>query len=316
MSQTSVLDQHPVATAMQQEILQGLLQTPKHLPSKYLYDARGAALFEQICNLPEYYLTRTETSILHSTLPQLADKLGCKRWVVEPGSGSGSKTLMLLDALQQPAGYVPIDISKQQLRDYADDLQRHYPQLKLRPVCADFTSEFPRPPEVKKPLIWFPGSTIGNFQRSQAEGFLRQMAHWAGPGADLLIGVDLVKPVTTLEAAYDDAAGITAQFNLNLLHHLNQAAACDFQPHTFHHKACWNAAIGAIQMFLISQRAQTLHVGGQAITLAPGEQICTEYSHKYSPADFRQLAASAGWIARELYTDARQWFGVFHFSLN
>ncbi|MGJ8669806.1 MAG: L-histidine N(alpha)-methyltransferase [Oceanococcus sp.] len=316
MNSPAVLDRHPVATAIQQEILLGLRQAHKHLPSKYLYDARGAQLFEQICELPEYYPTRTEIEILKQALPKLAQNLGPNRWVVEPGSGSGQKTLMLLDSLNTTLGYVPIDISKAQLKSYAAQLQLRYPALKLRPVCADFMGTFARPDDVENPMIWFPGSTIGNLSHEHAAGFLRKLAQWTQGQGDLLIGVDLVKPIEVLEAAYDDAAGVTAQFNLNLLAHLNRAADCNFDTAQFQHRASWNPQLSAIQMFLQSQCQQQVCVGEECIQLRENEAICTEYSHKYTPETFQILANKAGWKLQSSHLDEHEWFGVFHFSLN
>ncbi len=297
---------------MRAEVLEALGRNPRHLPSKYFYDARGAELFEAICELPEYYPTRTEIAILEQALPAIATDLGHGRWVVEPGSGSGIKTRMLLDALERPRAYVPIDISKRQLRDYGGQLQRDYPALAIRPICADFSQDLRLPAEMSAPVIWFPGSTIGNFSPREAETFLRRLRRWGDGQAELLIGVDLRKDRATLEAAYNDARGVTAEFNRNLLQHINRALGADFEPQAFDHAAHWNEEIGAIQMFLLSQRPQRCHIDGQAIDLAEGEGICTEYSYKYSPPQFAAMAGRAGWREHALYTDPRTWFGLFH----
>lgn len=316
MEATRMLDQHPAATAIQREVLESLRRQPPQLPSKYFYDAHGASLFEQICNTAEYYPTRTEISILDQFLPAIAEQLGPQRWVLEPGSGSGIKTRKLLEALKQPAGYVPIDISKQQLADYSDELQQQFPQLALRPICADFMQPLPAGTCPQRPVIWFPGSTIGNFSQQQAHAFLQRMSGWGETGTDLLIGVDLIKPVAVLEAAYNDAAGITAAFNLNLLRHLNRVADSDFDLAAYRHEARWNAALSAIQMFLLPQSPQRIHIAGECIDLERDQAICTEYSHKYVAEDFMAMAQAAGWQSRGLYRDARKWFGVFHFSLH
>ena len=299
-------------SAVQAEVVAGLTRRDKHLPSKYFYDARGAQLFEQICELPEYYPTRTEIAILRSHLPEIAASLGPQRWVVEPGSGSGLKTRLLLEALQQPAGYVPIDISEQQLLDYADELGAQFPDLLVRPMHADFSADLTLPKGIENPVVWFPGSTIGNFSRQQAGAFLSRLTRWGHGPSELLLGVDLVKPVDVLEAAYNDASGITAAFNLNMLNHLNQAAGADFQPAQFRHEARWNGNIGAIQMFLISRCEQQVTLAGQTFSLQRDEPICTEYSHKYQPQALIQLASQAGWTARACYRDPQNWFGVFH----
>lgn len=297
---------------IQAEVLAGLSRDDKHLPSKYFYDTRGAQLFEQICELPEYYPTRTEIAILRSHLPEIAASLGRGRWVVEPGSGSGLKTRLLLEALQSPAGYVPIDISEQQLIAYAQELNTQFPDLAVRPINADFCADLTLPDGIANPVVWFPGSTIGNFSREQAEQFLKRLSHWGGGPSELLLGVDLLKPIDVLEAAYNDAAGVTAAFNLNMLEHLNRAAGADFQPAQFRHEARWNGEIGAIQMFLISRCEQQVTLAGQRFTVKRDEPICTEYSHKYSPDEVVLLASQAGWSARACYRDPRDWFGVFH----
>lgn len=307
-----ILDCHPVAADMRSEVLDALNRRPRHLPSKYFYDARGAQLFEAICELPEYYPTRTEIGILEQALPQISTELGPGRWVVEPGSGSGIKTRMLLEALEQPRAYVPIDISKRQLSTYGEQLLQDYPTLLVRPICADFTQDLKLPAEMSAPVIWFPGSTIGNFSPREAGAFLHRLRRWGEGRAELLIGVDLRKDRTTLEAAYNDAQGVTAEFNRNLLLHINRALGADFQPESFQHAARWNEKIGAIQMFLLSQRSQHCRIDGHGIDLAEGEEICTEYSYKYAPQQFSAMASDAGWREHALYTDCKGWFGLFH----
>ncbi len=307
-----LLDCHPVTTDMRAEILAGLARQPRHLPSKYFYDAHGARLFEAICELPEYYPTRTEIGILEQALPQIAVDLGRGRWIIEPGSGSGIKTWLLLQALRSPRAYVPIDISKAQLRAYGEKLNTDFPALDVQAVCADFTQDLSLPPALQAPVIWFPGSTIGNFHPNDAQAFLQRLGRWGNGGADLLIGVDLYKDIAVLEAAYNDRQGITAQFNLNLLAHINRALGCTIPLDGFTHQARWNPAIGAIQMFLHSRHAQCLHIQGQRIELQQDEPICTEYSYKYRPEQFEELARAAGWRLHRSYTDARQWFALFH----
>ncbi len=302
----------PQLTRVQAEVINGLSQPDKHLPSKYFYDARGAQLFEQICELPEYYPTRTEISILRTHLSDIAARLGPQRWLVEPGSGSGLKTRLLLEALHEPAGYVPIDISEKQLLAYAEELEAHFPTLSVRPVSTDFTADLRLPDGIEDPVVWFPGSTIGNFAREHAGAFLQRLSRWGRGRSELLLGVDLVKPVDVLEAAYNDSAGVTAAFNLNMLTHLNRTAQSNFNPLMFRHEARWNEDIGAIQMFLISRCAQTIQVADATFDMAADEAICTEYSHKYTPTEVVEMAAEAGWRACDCYTDPRGWFGVFH----
>jgi uncharacterized SAM-dependent methyltransferase len=286
-----VLDCHPVASDMLSEVMQSLQRTPKHLPSKYFYDGRGAELFEEICDLPEYYPTRTEISILEEYLPRIAQDLGPQRWLVEPGSGSGLKTDLLLEGLQDPAAYVPIDISKRQLALYATRLQKDHPNLQVRPVCADFTQDLQFPTGLSRPVIWFPGSTIGNFSAEYAARFLRRLRGWSHGQAELLIGVDLRKNID-----------------------LNRALGSDFDGRNYRHEACWNEDISAMQMFLISQGEQVVQIGGAAhIQLRDKEAICTEYSHKYSLERFQNMAGNAGWKTHRIYTDAQEWFAIFHF---
>lgn len=316
MNQPLLLDQHPAATAIQCEVIAALKQTLPHLPSKYFYDATGAKLFEQICETPEYYPTRTELAILDQQLPAIAQRLGPNRSVVEPGSGSGIKTLKLLDALQAPAAYLPIDISRAQLESYSADLRKRYPRLSLQPICADFMQPLPKQHKLQAPVIWFPGSTIGNLTHAQAKTFLRDLADWGGANAELLIGVDMLKPIDILEAAYNDASGITAEFNLNLLTHLNRVAGSNFVSAQFRHEARFNPMRSAIQMFLVSTCEQQVEIANEQFRFAKGQRICTEYSHKYTQDSFCALARESGWSVRDFYTDEREWFGVFHFSLN
>lgn len=309
-----VIDRHPAPADMHGEVLRGLAREPKHLPCKYFYDARGARLFDAICQQPEYYPTRTEIQILEQALPALSSSLGPGRWVVEPGSGSGIKTQMLLDALDAPAGYVPIDISKQQLIEYAAELRQRYAGLHLQPICADFTHSLGLIDGIADAVIWFPGSTIGNFPPAEARRLLAQFRQQGGPDSELLIGVDLHKPAEILEAAYNDAAGITADFNRNLLRRINQDLQGEFDLDNFRHQAVWNEELGAIQMFLISERRQLTRINGASVALESEERICTEYSFKYRIEDFRAIAEQAGWCYRAVHTDVQNWFGVFHFA--
>lgn len=311
---TDLLDLHPATEQMRAEVLAGLSRQNKHLPSKYFYDRHGAQLFEQICELPEYYPTRTEIGILRDTAAAIATALGPGRAIVEPGSGSGIKTTLLLDAMHQPRAYLPIDIAKDQLQRYAQRLRAQYPQLTVTPICADFTASWHLPPTISAPVVWFPGSTIGNFTRPQAAAFLQRLRQQCGADSELLIGIDLVKPRATLTAAYNDSAGLTARFNLNLLSRCNRELETDFDLSAFAHQAVWNEELQAIQMLLISQREQRVQLGEQSIRFAAGEAICSEYSHKYTISDFSSLARSAGWHPREVHHDARRWFAIFHFG--
>lgn len=294
------------------DTLEGLRGQPKTLSSKYLYDRVGARLFDAICVLEEYYPTRTELAILQQALPEMAKALGPECLVIEYGSGTGEKTEALLDALDQPAGYVPIDIACPQLASFAAKIERHHPGLGVWPICADFTQgpEVPAHPEARRRVVYFPGSTLGNFDRDPARQLLRQIAHTAGAGGGALIGVDLVKDPAVLEQAYDDPQGVTAAFNLNLLAMLNRELGADFDLSNFRHRATYNAPKTRIEMHLDSLCDQTVHLDGVAIRFTAGESICTEHSNKYTLESFRQLAAEAGLRVVKVWTDASYLFSV------
>jgi dimethylhistidine N-methyltransferase len=305
------------------EALRGLRATPKRLPSKLLYDERGAALFEAITALPEYYPTRTEIAILRQHAPAIARWIGPGARVVEFGSGRGEKARLLLSALTDPAEYVPVDIAEPQLLHLAESLRADFPGLAVQPVSADFTQQPELPaPEVAgrgRTIVFFPGSTIGNFEPAEAGTFLRYAAHVAGPGGGLLIGADLQKDIAVLERAYDDAAGVTAAFDLNVLQHVNRLLGADFDPESFRHRALYDPDAGRIEMHLVSttpQRVRLRPPGGAEVEIdfAAGEPIVTEYSYKYTPDGFAALAGSAGFVVRQRWSDDAGWFGVFAFD--
>jgi dimethylhistidine N-methyltransferase len=299
------------------DVLAGLRRPQKELPCKYLYDAAGSRLFDQICELPEYYPTRTETGILRRHAGGMGAALGAGCQVVEYGSGSSTKTRLLLDALPRPAAYVPVDISGDHLHAAARRLAQQVPDIPVSPVVADFTRRFAVPP-LAPPLVrraaFFPGSTVGNFRPPAAARLLRQMADLVGPGGLLLIGVDLKKDVGVLEAAYDDPAGVTAAFNLNLLHRINRELGGDFDPAGFRHRARYCPEAGRVELHLVSQWDQTVRVAGNVFHFAAGEAVHTEDSHKYAPAEFAELAGRAGWRPVQTWTDDRRWFGVQLFA--
>lgn len=304
----------PTAADFRTEFLAGLRQRPRRLPCKFFYDERGSRLFDRICELPEYYPTRTELAILSAERRAIGELCGPHCLLVELGSGSSTKTRLLLDELDRPAGYVPIDISKPHLQQAALALAESYPQLEIMPVCADYLQPIalPRPhvtPE--RTTIFFPGSTIGNFEPAEAADFLRHVGTWCRPGDLLLIGVDLEKEREVLEAAYNDASGSTAAFNRNLLLRANEELGADFALEHFQHDAVYRQEEGRIEMHLVSTRRQVVTVAGHRFTFAEGERIVTEYSYKYRPIDFVRLAWEAGWHVRERWTDPRRWFGVF-----
>lgn len=308
-----VLDLHPSTADFEGEVLAGLSKRPKELPCKYFYDADGAALFEAICETEEYYLTRTELSILRARLPDIAALVGPRALVLEPGSGSGLKTRMLLEALSEPAAYVPVDISREQLVTTATELAASLPDLEVLPVCADFTQPFPLPEPaspIGRRVVFYPGSTIGNFARPEAEAFLRSMADRVGPGGAIVLGVDLKKDPLLLHAAYNDAAGVTARFNRNLLARVARTLNLDLSIDAFQHYAFYDPVEGRIEMHLVSLRDQSFTVGGRRITFALGETIWTESSHKYTRAEVREMASRAGLRPEIELTDPSGWFLV------
>lgn len=296
-----------------EQVLAGLRSTPKRLSPAYLYDQRGSQLFEAICELPEYYLTRTETGILARYAAQMAECIGEQALLLEPGSGSSRKTRLLLDALADLAAYVPVDISRTHLLEAARALQAAYPRLEVLPVCADFTQGFTVPPSRRPPsrvVVFFPGSTLGNFDAAEAIRLLELMRRAAGAGGGLLVGVDLAKDPAVLERAYNDAAGVTAAFNLNLLVRLNRELAADFDPGSFRHEAVWMPVESRIEMHLVSARRQSVHLAGESVEFAAGERLVTEHCHKYSAESFASQARTAGWTPRRSWRDARGYFSV------
>ncbi len=296
-----------------QEALAGLQSVPKTLPCKYFYDQRGSQLFDQICDLPEYYPTRTEAGIMADNIAEMAAVFGPDCLLIEYGSGSSTKTRILLDHLPHLAGYVPMDISREHLHQTAEYLASAYPYLEILPLCADYTVPFELP-EASRPaqsrVVYFPGSTIGNFHRLEAAAFLGRIAEVCGPGGGLLIGVDLRKSPQILEPAYNDAQGVTAEFNLNLLRRMNTELGADFELENFAHLAFYEEEIGRIEMHLRSVRAQTVHLGGAAISFSKDETIWTECSYKYGLSEFAAVAASAGFEVRQVWTDPDRKFSI------
>jgi L-histidine N-alpha-methyltransferase len=302
------------ADALRADALAGLAGTPKTLPCKWLYDAEGCRLFEDITRLPEYYPTRTEVRILAESGADIAEAIGPGAAVVEFGPGDGAKAVQLLGALQAPVAYLPVDIAAEWLDAAAARVAAAFPQLKVRPVVADFTLPFDlagRAAGSTTHLGFFPGSTIGNFEPQEAVTFLRRARASLRPGARMLLGADLVKEAAILEAAYDDAAGVTAAFNLNLLARLNREAGADFDLSAFRHEARWNAGLERIEMHLVARHAQNVLVAGHRFRFGTGESIHTESSHKYRPARLRALAKAAGWRTVRMWTDPEQLFSVW-----
>ena len=311
-------DQHPRLDQMSTEVLEGLGQRQKTLPCKYFYDQRGSELFDAICELPEYYLTRTELGILETHLPAMAVALGERLLLVEPGSGSSLKTRLLLDRLADPVAYVPVDISREHLLSAAYKLNRLYPRLEVLPVCADFnqTFEVPAPRRAaRRTAVYFPGSTLGNFAPPEAVALLRHMRRLAGRGGALLIGFDLRKDVGVLERAYDDAAGVTAAFNLNILTRINRELEADFDLDRFQHRAVYDAAEGCVEMHLVSSGTQAVQVAGERFEFRDGEHILSERSYKFTLDGFATLASRAGFRIEQRWTDDRRYFCVAYLTV-
>lgn len=297
----ALTDLQPSRAQILEEVVQGLSAQPPRLPSRLFYDAEGSALFEAITRTPEYYLTRTELALLQQQMPAIAGQVGPQAHVVELGSGSGRKTALLLAGLQAPVAYTPVEISRQALVDSLQSLAWQVPQVEMLPVCADFTAPF-QVPAAKVPsrrrLLFFPGSTLGNFEPAHAAALLRTMAGLIGADGLALVGIDLDQDPARIHAAYNDADGVTAAFTLNLLRRLNREIGSDFDLQGFVHRARYDRQLMRVQTDLVSTRPQMVHVGGRAFAFAEGEAIGVEYSHKYTDASFAALAASAGLVVQ------------------
>ena len=296
----AVAEQHLV-----DDVIAGLRAPVKRLPCRLLYDARGAELFEQITRVDDYYLTRAELALLADKLPAVAAQVGADARVIEPGSGAGRKTRLLLSALDRPGTYVPIDVAAEQLAETAAALRDAYPALEVLPLLGDYTRPLAMPPAKARgrTLVFFPGSTIGNFEPREARAFLAQLGRLAGPGALIAIGADGNADRAQLLRAYDDADGVTAAFDLNVLAHVNRTHGADFDLAQFRHRAIWNAARSRVEMHLVARRAQVVHVAGETFRFAAGEAIVTEHCYKHAPAALEQLLAGAGWRVRDSFVD-------------
>ena len=311
----SLHDLHPDAGNFLDDVRAGLSQTRKSLPPKYFYDAQGCALFEAICELPEYYLTRAETALMNSHVGDIARRLGPACALIEYGSGSGRKTRILL-AAASPVAYVPIDIARVQLDATAAEIAREFPGLQVVAVCADYMRSFSLPDleslGARRRIVYFPGSTIGNLTPAEATAFLKNARGQVKAGGGMLIGVDLKKDASRLNAAYNDSRGVTAAFNLNLLARINRELGADFDLAAFRHRAFYDEALGRIEMHLESTRAQSVTIGGRALRFRAGETIHTENSYKYSIRDFQELARAAGLSPVTCWMDSEQLFGVHY----
>jgi len=295
------------------DILDGLNQDQKQLSPKYFYDEIGSRLFDQICDLPEYYLTRTELGIMREHVEAMTGLMGPRASIIELGSGSSLKTRILLDHVEEPAAYVPVDISRDHLLKTAGCLADDYPEIEILPVCADFTQSFELPEPAVEPdrhVVYFPGSTIGNFSRDDAIDLLKQVRQVVNGNGALLVGVDLIKPRKVVEAAYNDTAGVTAKFNKNILARINRDHAGAFDPSRFEHDAVYDEEHHRIEMRLISCEEQDIPIAGQSIHFEKGEYIVTEHSHKYSIDEFGSIGEEAEFSLKDIWTDPDQLFSV------
>lgn len=310
-------DHHPKPADFHADVMSGLQQRQKTIPPKYFYDQRGSQLFDAICELPEYYPTRTELSILEANAKEIAGCIGPECLLVEPGSGSSFKVRTLLDAIK-PQAYIPMDISKLHLIEAASTISNDYPWLEVHASCIDFTEKLHLPdklPDVNKKVAFFPGSSIGNFEPDDAVHFLADMAEMVGKDGGLLIGVDLKKDPAILNAAYNDTKQITAAFNLNLLNRINTELNGDFDLQQFSHHAFYNEGRGRIEMHLVSNQAQEVTVDNTSFRFEAVETIHTENSYKYSIAEFQALAERAGFASHQVWTDPDSLFSVHYFTV-
>ena len=317
-ARVSLLDLKPDSGSFLRDVLEGLSLPSKALSPKYFYDEHGSALFEAICELPEYYPTRTEMAIMRAHVGEMAQRVGPDCLLIEYGSGSGRKTRVLIAALA-PVSYMPIDIAREQLTRAAAELGREFPELQILAVCADYSRPLALPAVEGTParrcVVYFPGSTIGNLALAEARQFLRDACTMVGPGGAMLVGVDLKKDEALLNAAYNDAQGVTAAFNLNLLTRINRELGADFDPGAFHHRAFYNAALSRIEMHLVSGKRQSVTIAGHRFEFAAGETIHTENSCKYSVDEFQALARSAGFVPEHCWPDPAQLFAVHYLAV-
>jgi dimethylhistidine N-methyltransferase len=299
------------------EVILGLLQERKSIPPRFFYDRKGSELFEKICEQPEYYPTRTEKTILETHVGEIVERIGTQATLIELGSGASVKTRLLLNELADPCAYVPIDISRDFLIQSSQELAMEYSGLPVIPVWADYTHMFSRLErefaDHSKKVLFFPGSTIGNMEPALAKSFLEECSWFlskSGESGKMLIGFDLVKDSAILDAAYNDAAGVTAAFNLNLLERMNRELSANFELSRFQHRAFFNAHDSRIEMHLLSLEAQEVEVGGRKISFQPEETIHTENSYKYTTERFQALAQATGFECEKIWTDPKNWFAV------
>jgi dimethylhistidine N-methyltransferase len=306
-------EQRPPDNQLLQVVQRGLRSQPKRLPSWLFYDERGSALFEQICEQPEYYLTRAEIALLNQHAAEIADVLGPDVRLVEYGSGHAIKTRTLLEHLSAPVAWVPIELSAEPLRHSMERMAGYFPMLPIQPLAVDFTRplRLPVPPRApRRTVVYFPGSTIGNFEERDAAQLLRKMRGEMGDNGGILVGADLKKDRATIEAAYNDRAGVTADFTLNMLLRLNRELGCNFELSAFRHRARYNAIAGRIETHIVSARDQRVRVGRLQVLFREDEAMLVEYSCKYSLEDFAALAATAGLAVRQVWFDPQRMFSL------
>ena len=317
-----VIDLHPSAGDMLAECLEALRDQPqRRLPTKYLYDARGSVIFDRITELDEYYPTRTERAILDANAESIAEAIGERAAIIEPGSGDGSKAAKLLETLEKPAAVVPVEISRSHLEMSAEMLAERFPRVDVVPVCADFTEDFAAEIaghdavlDESPRTVFFPGSTMGNFRESLRRTVLSNFRSLAGEGGKMVLGVDLLKPEDVLHAAYNDSEGVTAEFNRNLLTRLRDELGATLDPEGWRHAAPFNREHGRIEMHLVAEGEQVIELGGERFAFEPGESIWTESSHKFTPEAFAAEVESVGFRHERTWTDARGWLAVMLFS--
>ena len=296
--------------SFQDAVCAGLAQTHKAIPCRFLYDARGSQLFDRICDLPEYYPTRTETALLNRHAHEIADLAGANACLIELGSGSSTKTRILLDALEAPSCYVPIDVSREHLRSAAQTIANDYPDLEVIAISANYAEKTPLPETSARRVAFFPGSTIGNLTRDEAVSLMADWRGRIGPGGSMVIGIDLRKDHALLEAAYDDQAGVTREFITNILQRANRELDADFDRDAFGYEAIYREDVGRVEMNLISLRAQSVNIAGNNFEFARGERVHVENSHKYSLEETRHLAEAAGFTPIANFHGEPPWFTV------
>lgn len=306
-------DYHPEFEDLHHALIHGFSQSPKRLSPKFFYDAAGSQIFDQICAQPEYYVPAVERRIFEMHADDIIACIGDDCHLIEPGAGSSVKVRFLLDRLR-PAMYVPMDISSEHLRLSAERLAQDYPHIPIHAVCVDHTKPYELPPDIpsNRRVFFYPGSSLGNFDPHEAVAFLSDLRQKAGDGGGLLIGIDTKKPVHVLNQAYNDAAGVTAEFNLNLLKRVKRELGGDVDPDNFYHYAYYNSQHGRIEMHLVSRDDHTLRVNGNVFNFKAGESIHTENSYKYLPEEFQELARQADWQSVKLWQDEQKYFSLHY----